>query len=60
MRKTIQEATRMALEIAGGIVLAPVCVASVFGVCCVGLAFGEQNFNGEIKFGKTEERSERE
>lgn len=50
----------MALEIAGGIVLAPVCVASVFGVCCVGLAFGEQNFNGEIKFGKTEERSERE
>lgn len=41
-----------------GIVLASVCVAAVFGVCYVELAFGEQNFNGEIKLGETEERSE--
>ena len=39
--------------VAGGIVLAPACVAAGFGVCYVGLAFGEQNFNEEIKLGET-------
>ena len=28
------------------------CVAAVFGVCYVELAFGEQNFNEEIKLGR--------
>ena len=36
------------------------CVAAVFGICYVELAFGEQDFNEEIKLGETEERSERE
>ena len=36
------------------------CVAAVFGVCYVELAFDEQDFNEEIKLGETEERSERE
>lgn len=49
MRKTIREGTRMALGIAAG-----------FGVCYVELAFGEQDFNEEIKLGEMEERSERE
>lgn len=35
--------------VAGGIVLAPACVAAVFGVCYVELAFGEQDFNGGNK-----------
>lgn len=43
---------------AGGIVLAPACVAGMFGVCYVELAFGEQDFNEQIKLGETEERSE--
>ena len=37
-----------------------VCVAAVFGVCYVELAFGEQDFNEEIKLGEMEERSEQE
>ena len=36
------------------------CVAAGFGVCYVELAFGEPNFNEEIKPVETEERSERE
>ena len=58
MSKGMKRSLEMALGIAGGIVLAPACVAAVFGVCYVELAFGEQDFNGEIKLGETEERSE--
>lgn len=46
--------------VAGGIVLSSACVAAVFGVCYVELAFGEQDFNEEIKLGEMEERSEQE
>ena len=48
----MKDSIKLALGIAGGIVLAPACVAAVFDVCYVELAFGEQDFNEEIKLGR--------
>ena len=57
MSKGMREIWKIMFGVADGIVLAPACVAAVFGVCYVGLAFGEQDFNEEMKLGETEERS---
>ena len=48
----MREIWKIMFGVAGGIVLAPACVAAGFGVCYVELAFGEQNFNEEIKLGR--------
>lgn len=49
----MREIWRIMFGMAGGIVLAPACVAAGFGVCYVELAFEEQDFNEEIKLGET-------
>ena len=55
----MREIWKIMFGVADGIVLAPVCVASVFGVCYVELAFGEPDFNEEIKLGRDDKRAER-
>lgn len=48
----MREIWRIMFGVAGGIILVPACIAAVFGVCYVELAFDEQNFNKEIKLGR--------
>ena len=48
----MREIWKIMFGIAGEIVFARACVAVVFGVCYVELAFGEQDFNEEIKLGR--------